>query len=163
MKSFHEMHKHFKASCDFLCVYTAEAHAQDEWPISSGRYHDNIPVNFINQPKTTEERLQVAESFLQRYPDFTLPMVIDPVGEPFDQVYCAWPIRFYVLQSDAKAGGAPKLVYKAQPSDCSYDIGHLWTYLQRQTCPSDKAKSDIPRQPLPPVQPIKACQDQCPA
>ena len=43
-----------------------EAHAQDEWPISSPRYHDKVPV-IINQPKTNEERLDVAQRFVERY------------------------------------------------------------------------------------------------
>lgn len=122
MKTFHEMKSEFQDAVDFLCVYTAEAHAQDEWPISSPRYHDKVPV-IINQPKTNEERLDVAQRFVERY-QFQWPMVIDPIGEPFDSVYCAWPLRFYVIENGV-------LTYKAQPKDCSYDISHLWAFLQQ--------------------------------
>ena len=148
-----------QAACDFVCVYTAEAHAQDEWPISSGRYHDGVPV-ILNQPKTDEERLRAAEAFVGRY-EFRWPMVVDPIGEPFDSVYCAWPLRFYVVRDGT-------LVYKAQPKDCSYDIGHLWRFLQAQTqaqqgCAagaggSGQAASYVPAS----IQPVKMCdQQQC--
>lgn len=94
-----------------------EAHAEDEWPISSSRFTpDSCPV-VIKQPKTTEERVEVAKSFVKAF-NFRVPMLVDPINNPFDEVFAPWPLRFYIAQHG-------KLVYKSQPKNCSYDVAEL--------------------------------------
>mmetsp|Transcript_139231 Transcript_139231/g.445026 ORF Transcript_139231/g.445026 Transcript_139231/m.445026 type:complete len:98 (+) Transcript_139231:1671-1964(+) len=47
----------------WLFVYTLEAHAVDEWPISSSRYNPSGQVVSISQHKTLEERIRAAKKF----------------------------------------------------------------------------------------------------
>lgn len=55
------------ARCDWLqdkalvvCMYILEAHAQDEWPIRSGRANGGRGPVQITQPSTNKERMAVA-------------------------------------------------------------------------------------------------------
>jgi Iodothyronine deiodinase len=107
----------FAGKINLMSVYITEAHAHDEWPISSGRFTlDGVPV-ILNQPKSTEERLEAAKQFKEHY-NFRVPILVDPIEDGFDKVFAPWPLRFYILDKG-------KLVYKAQPKDCSYDIAEL--------------------------------------
>jgi hypothetical protein len=53
--------------CDWMMVYIQEAHAQDEWPISSGRYVPNGKPVIVNQPKSSTERINVCRDFMETY------------------------------------------------------------------------------------------------
>jgi len=124
VSSFHSLYEEFRSDVEFLCVYIAEAHAQDEWPISSSRYavqkKKGLPI-IINQPKTNEERLESANLFVTDF-EFRIPTVIDSIDNVFDVHYSPWPLRFYVID-----GG--KMAYIAQPKQCSYDLAHLRSWL----------------------------------
>lgn len=112
----------------FQMVYIAEAHACDVWPITSGRFHDNEPV-MIEAPKSDAERCAVATRFKERYQlSQRLPVLVDPVANPFEEAYAVWPFRFYILQRPA-AGGSPEVVFKAMPKDASYDITEARDFL----------------------------------
>ncbi len=45
----------------FLMVYIAEAHAADEWPISSARFNEGRGAVNIRQHKSNEERIAAAK------------------------------------------------------------------------------------------------------
>ena len=123
--------------CDWLLVYIEEAHAQDEWPISSGRYHpNNVPVQ-INQPTTSMERVQRCHEFLNTYTiagsssssstccdSSRLQVVVDSpeLNNPFEKEYAPWPLRLYVIEKN-------KVVYIADPSDCTYSVAELRDWL----------------------------------
>eukprot|EP00946_MAST-07B_sp_MAST-7B-sp1_P001952 g1952.t1 len=77
-------------AADWQMVYIEEAHATDEWPISSGRYA-KAPVN-IRQPRTTAERIKVAREFLNDYSinaDSRMKCVVDipEMGNPFEKAF----------------------------------------------------------------------------
>jgi len=118
--SMHALYKELKGMANFLCVYIAEAHAQDEWPISSCRFNNGTVVSY-NQHKTVEERIAAASDFVAKF-DFELPVVVDDISNPFERGYAPWPIRFFVLQKG-------KVEYIAEPKNCSYDISHLRLWL----------------------------------
>lgn len=99
----------------------AEAHATDEWPISSARAtHDGAPVA-VAQPQSTAARAAAAANFVQNF-DFEIRMLVDPVGPPedgpFDAAFAPWPLRFYCFKDGV-------LRYKAQPRNCTFDIAEL--------------------------------------
>jgi len=72
-----------------LCIYIQEAHAVDTWPLG-------LPVE-NHSTHTLEQRRQVTKEFIERT-NFKHPTLIDvPPSEAFDQLFCAWPLRFYVL------------------------------------------------------------------
>jgi len=77
-----------------------EAHGQDEWPVGD-------PLK-INQPTSIGERCGVARGFVQEY-DLSLPLLVDTMSNEFSTSYAAWPIRFYILNSDRQ------ILFKAQP------------------------------------------------
>jgi type I thyroxine 5'-deiodinase len=81
----------FAGKIDFLGVYISEAHAQDEWPLG---------VKYcFNQPKTIEDRLEIARNFVSEF-KFELPMLVDTMANEFDTRFAAWPERFYIVQNN---------------------------------------------------------------
>jgi len=88
----------------WVIVYISEAHAQDEWPIRSGRYNQSNGPVCLTQPKATEERAALAREFGSRFGAGAIGaggarLLVDPLpGEPFEGRYAAWPIRYYVMR-----------------------------------------------------------------
>lgn len=117
MPAFHQLQAEFGECVELVGVYITEAHAVDEWPISSARYTPDRQPVCIRQPRSTAERCVAARSFQAAF-DFRLPLVVDTVDNAFDAVFAPWPLRFYILR------GA-RLLYKAQPRNCSYSVEEL--------------------------------------
>ena len=113
-------------------VYIAEAHAEDEWPISSGRFAvDGRPVR-VAQPTTGAERCAAAAQFAQDY-GVAWPLCVDPPIQKtaagagggdgvFEREYAPWPLRFYGVH-----GGV--MQYIASPQQCSYDLTEVRSWL----------------------------------
>lgn len=83
-------------------VYIAEAHAQDEWPVLSGRCNGDRGPVVVKQPRTFQERCKLAQGFAEA---FMLPLgsiallVDDPgAGEPFEKAYAPWPLRLWLFR-----------------------------------------------------------------
>jgi hypothetical protein len=100
-----------------VAVYITEAHATDEWPISSARFTRDGRAVALAQPRTTPERAAAARGFVEHY-GFRPRVLVDPVDNPFDAAFAPWPLRFYVL-------AAGRVAFKAQPKDCSYSVAEL--------------------------------------
>jgi hypothetical protein len=107
-------------------VYVAEAHADDEWPIASGRYNLGRGPVHVLQTRHTDARVQAARNFAKDFGvDSWCRILADPLpndGEtsdgPFDRLYAPWPLRFYVMRGN-------RLEYISNPSSCSYDLAEL--------------------------------------
>jgi len=74
-------------------IYISEAHASDEWKLGN--------IVDIPQHKTLEDRIKAAKNFVQTY-EWNIPTVVDSFYEneasvSFEQIYSAWPERFYVF------------------------------------------------------------------
>jgi len=78
----------FKDIANFVAVYIAEAHAQDEWPLGK--------KVCVMKHKTIEDRLSVARAFQKDY-DFQIPILVDLIDNNFDELYSSWPERFYII------------------------------------------------------------------
>lgn len=104
-------------------MYIEEAHATDEWPISSSRFMpDNEPVS-VTQPKTIAERVAVAQTFATTFDITGLKLLIDdPTNNAFEKDYAPWPIRLYVIENGV-------IQYISEPTECSHDVGQLRTWL----------------------------------
>ena len=63
----------------FCIVYIAEAHASDEWPISSSRCYSKGPI-CVPQPTTLQARAELASEVRDEYgvPEDFLFLVDDP-------------------------------------------------------------------------------------
>lgn len=105
----------------FVGLYIVEAHAQNEWPISSSRANGGRGVVAIEQPRSDQERCQVARRFQEDF-DLRVPLLVDPVSNPFEQLYAPWPLRFYIIHKG-------KIAYIAQPHAGRFDVAALRTEL----------------------------------
>ncbi|CAF5216286.1 unnamed protein product, partial [Rotaria magnacalcarata] len=99
----------YRDRVDMITVYIEEAHAVDEWPIG-GR------IRYV-QPKCDADRIQIANDFIKAI-EYRISLLIDPVSKlnPFSEVYCPWPIRFYVIDH------MKKLSYIAEPIEGSFPL-----------------------------------------
>lgn len=71
---------------NIIVIYISEAHAKDEWPLSS---EDNT-----NQHRTIKERIQAASRI-----NTSFPIYVDSMDEnSFENVYCGWPERAFIIQ-----------------------------------------------------------------
>lgn len=117
MPAFHSLATELSAEVSFLAVYIQEAHAHDEWPISSSRANGSRGVVSIKQPTTNEERCGVARQFQQDF-KFSIPLLVDTVENGFDNAYAPWPLRFYVFSEGV-------VRYVACPVDGRFDVALL--------------------------------------
>lgn len=106
-----------------MTVYITEAHAEDEWPISSGKFNQGRGPVRVTQPVSNEERCALAQRFVNDF-NYTSRLVVDPVESsagpnPFEREYAPWPLRFYGLLPDGTVG------FVAHPKNCGYDLKEL--------------------------------------
>ena len=117
-----DLYSKYKAHANFVCAYVEEAHATDEWPISSARYNHGKIVS-IKQPQTDAERVRVGLAFKDHFA-LTMPMFVDSpeLNNPFEKAYAPWPLRLYVIENG-------KLTWIAEPKNCTYDASQLAAFL----------------------------------
>jgi hypothetical protein len=65
LPSLKELALKYEGRIQFLFLYILEAHATDEWPISSGRYVPSGEAIAVKQHKTIEERISACQSFVE--------------------------------------------------------------------------------------------------
>jgi len=74
------------------------------------------------QPTEMGERCQVACEFKEDT-EYQLPMAVDTMENNFDQLFGAWPVRFFIVQNNT-------LVYKAQPNSMhTYELSEIRNWL----------------------------------
>lgn len=112
------------SSLSWAFIYTMEAHAIDEWPISSARYEPSGKPVSIRRHRNIQDRLAAAENFRSTF-DVPFAIAADTAADEFEAVFCTWPFRFYVLHHK-------RVFYQAQPSDCTYSLEPLVAALE--TC-----------------------------
>ena len=115
------MAREFGHRVTFAFVYISEAHAADEWPVGH-----NVP---INQPKTSPERLEVAQRQLEALgvgEEFI--RLVDLVEENnFHNTYACWPFRWYTVGSTSR-----QLTTIAQPRSSGYDVREYVSWVVEQ-------------------------------
>ena len=80
-----------------------EAHPTDEWQMKSNVKEDVCYA----QPKTLEQRIAIANDFVQRQ-KYPVPFGIDDMTNAANDAYSAWPERIYIIDEQGKiayAGG----------------------------------------------------------
>jgi hypothetical protein len=102
LPALHELAHHYGSVAQFSIVYTMEAHAQDQWPISSGRWNNGRGPVIYDQPKSLEERLAVVTDFCSVFQP-TIPIIVDTMSNEFERAYASWPLRLYVLHQGKMA------------------------------------------------------------
>lgn len=103
---------------NIVSIYIPEAHAQNEWPISSSRCNGGRGIVAVDQHTTMQERRDIASIFVELF-DYAVPMYCDSMDNVFTTVFGAWPLRFYVFGPDGT------LKHAAMPMDCVYSLEEL--------------------------------------
>ncbi len=134
-----------KAAGASLCIiYIEEAHAQDEWPIRSAKATvDGLPILY-NKAISLDDRLAAANDFARDYKvdSSVVNLVVDDIGNAFQDLYASWPIRWFVLTASssssssisgaAGAGGtAVTLNHIGQPEGAAFDFRILRQILNK--------------------------------
>ena len=109
----------FRARCDFVKVYVAEAHPVDEWQVYT---EEDIGYK---QPVSLNERLAAATLYVQDQP-CTMPLVLDGMDNAAEHGYAAHPERLYVLLQDGTIG------YKGETGPFGYKPDELRQWLTTQ-------------------------------
>ena len=115
------MQQRYAGRADFLTVYIKEAHPEDEWQMESNVEEDVC----YPQPKTTEQRLAIANDFVKRF-RYPVPLLVDPIDNPANQAYAGWPERFYVIDEQGK------IVYKGEPGPFGFHPEEVEAWLEKR-------------------------------
>jgi len=109
----------FKHVFDFICVYIAEAHAVDEWPVRTK------PNLCIKQHQTLYERCLMAKSLTNEY-KFVVKMYVDTMDNTFENTYSAWPLRAFIIQNN-------QIQFILEPKNPGYyDLKDLYSELNKK-------------------------------
>jgi len=115
----------------FVFVYLFEAHATDEWPLGD--------AVVVNQHQTLEDRIAAAKLLQDKY-HAECDIYVDSMDNSFNDIYAAWPERFYIIHMTAKGTNPaypnynkqyPYITHIAQPSleDRGFNRNDIATYL----------------------------------
>mmetsp|Transcript_30093 Transcript_30093/g.33616 ORF Transcript_30093/g.33616 Transcript_30093/m.33616 type:complete len:89 (-) Transcript_30093:94-360(-) len=80
----------------------------------------------FRQPTTIEERLQIAQQFLDDNPTFTIPFAIDLMDNNAASSFEASPERLYILQNGI-------IAYKGGEGPDEYRLSEVVTWLKNNT------------------------------
>jgi type I thyroxine 5'-deiodinase len=109
----------FADRADFLTVYIKEAHPEDEWQMDVNEENEIC----YPQPKTLEKRILIANDFTTRF-SYRMPLVVDPIDNPADEAYAAWPERLYVIGEDGR------VAYKGGTGPFNFNPDELEAWLE---------------------------------
>ena len=109
----------FSGVARFLTVYIKEAHPDDEWQMRANEKEGLI----YDQPKSLEERLEIAREFVSRM-DYKIEVAVDSIGNHADRAYAAWPERLYVIGADGK------IAYKGGMGPQGFKVAEVEAWLR---------------------------------
>ena len=107
-------------------MHIKEAHPDDEWQMESNEESGVV----YTQPKTTEERRELARAFVDQM-DVETETLLDDIDNTAMACYAAWPERLYVVGTDGR------IIYKGGMGPFYFDPDEveeiLRTGLARET------------------------------
>ena len=115
------MYRRYQGKAEFAAIYIREAHPTDEWQMESNEKEGVC----YPQPKTTEQRLAIANDFTRRH-DFPIPLLVDRIDNAADAVYAGWPERLYVIDE------AGVIVYKGETGPFGFHPEEVEAWLAKQ-------------------------------
>src|SRR5262245_53937600 len=92
VRAIEKLYADYKDKAHVYAVYIREAHPTDGWQVPQNE-RDKI---LIKDPTSLDERKQVAADFATQF-SLRLPILVDPLDDPFDKAFAGWPDRVYVL------------------------------------------------------------------
>jgi hypothetical protein len=93
--ALHQLWETWQEQITFVVVYIREAHPEEGWVVSPNRDEDIL----VNDPTTTEERVEVAASCAINL-QIRMPVVVDEVDDAIADAYGALPDRLYLIDQD---------------------------------------------------------------
>ena len=114
-----EIRSKFEDRAEFLTVYIKEAHPEDEWQMT---VNEKQGVCYA-QPQTLADRVMIANDFIERF-QYTMPLVIDPMDNPAEDAFAAWPERLYVI------GVEGRIAYRGGKGPFGFDPDELEQWLE---------------------------------
>ena len=115
------MYEQYGDRAAFLTVYVKEAHPEDEWQMTSNEKESVC----YKQPKNLEDRVAIANDFVKRF-QYRVPLAIDPIDNPANSAYAAWPERLYVVDEKGV------IVYKGKPGPFGYHPEEVEEWLAKR-------------------------------
>jgi iodothyronine deiodinase-like protein len=91
------MYARFKGRADFYGIYIREAHPVDGWRMES---NDQAGIQ-VKQPRTNEERTQVAEKCCSSLA-MSIPLLVDGIRNKVEQAYSGFPDRLYLIDTEGR-------------------------------------------------------------
>jgi len=128
----------------FLVVYIAEAHAEDEWPVASARYNFGDEVH-VTQTCTTASRCTRAGDFFARF-NYDANLWILTLAQPedemgvgfgygFEAIFKPWPFRAFGFVNNT-------LDMISEPHACETRISELRHWLDEKLAQHVQPSSD---------------------
>lgn len=118
------MYRTYGRQAEFVNVYIKEAHPEDEWQMDSNEKEGVC----YPQPKTTQQRVAIANDFVRRF-EYPVPLLIDPIENPANDLYAGWPERFYIIDEQGT------IVYKGEPGPFGFHPEEVEAWLQKRFPP----------------------------
>jgi hypothetical protein len=115
------IYERYRDRADFLTVYIREAHPTDEWQMTANE-RENV---CYAQPRTLEQRLRIVNDFVGRF-DYRIPLAVDPMENPADQIYAGWPERLYVVDESGV------IAYKGKTGPFGYHPEEVGAWLAQR-------------------------------
>jgi len=110
---------------EWSVCYISEAHAIDEWPVSSCKYTKNGEPICVKQTKNLESRIQIASSFSKEYGFNDWNILISEPHNNFFEIfgsvetfYKPWPFRIYGICEGI-------ISFISEPKSCETRIDEL--------------------------------------
>ena len=114
------MHERYGDRVDFRTVYIKEAHPLDEWQMDSNVKEDVC----YRQPKTLQERVNIANDFKKRF-HYSMPLMVDTMDNHTENLYAGWPERFYIINPSGV------IVYKGEPGPFGFHPEEVEAWLAK--------------------------------
>jgi len=111
----------FSGKVDVITIYVTEAHAFDEWDLNKTLPDWDDSFCYM-QPKTQQQRRNIASDFAKRYDFPTENFYIDTMENSSGGAYCAVPERLYVIKDR-------KMIYVGGPGPFHYDVKEVRDFL----------------------------------
>jgi hypothetical protein len=113
-----KMREDFASIAEFVYIYIKEAHPEDEWQAPSNTESGIV----FDQPKTIEDRMRLAQTFVAKM-EVETPTLVDDMSNIANACYAAWPERIYVIGSDGR------IAYKGGMGPFRFDPDELEDFL----------------------------------
>jgi len=120
-----ELQEKYSDIANFVIVYIKEAHPDDEWQMESNEESGVI----YSQPKSTEERRELARAFIDQM-DVQTETLLDDIDNTAMACYAAWPERLYIIGTDGR------IIYKGGMGPFYFDPDEVEEILLKEFAPA---------------------------